>query len=600
VTRRCVLAVLALAALIAPAQAAAATCKPKPSGLKVAKVGVGRAKLSWRKPRKGPFRVLRGTRVVGQTRGHAMTLNVTPGRKVRLGVGIVRRGGRAPRCYARITAKITKGGPVDSSLAVPAHLRIDKVADGAATVAWDAARRAKRYRLFRDGATLGETAGRRYTLRVAAGRSASITVASVSARGALGRRSRAILVRTDRRTPGAPRGLRADSVTPFGLTLSWQAGDAGSGPVRGYRVARNGNVLGQVPQTTMRVGGLLPSTHYVLTVTAVDTQGLPSAATTFEVDTPAPDPSSGAAQAFLLASTGSSFADFRDHYQRVGTLYPTYYDCDRSSPGRITGHDDPQVTGFAQARGVAVLPRYNCQSPAALRAIMNTPATRQAVISGLVDLVHQHGYDGINLDFEAGAPSDRASLTSFTASLADALHAAGARLSMDVSPKVRDVPNHPRSTFFDYAALARSADTIVVMAWGTHWTTSAPGPLVDLPWLNQVAAYVRTIPGAERFVIGTAGYGFDWPAGGGSSHPAKALAYDDIQALLAQTGAQPVRDPAHQEMHFTYTDTSGTGHDVWYRDATSITAALNVARGQGLGFAFWRLGQEDDATWNSL
>jgi spore germination protein YaaH len=222
------------------------------------------------------------------------------------------------------------------------------------------------------------------------------------------------------------------------------------------------------------------------------------------------------------------------------------------------------------------------------------------VISGLVELVRQHGYDGINLDFEAGAPSDRAALTSFTASLADALHAAGARLSMDVSPKVKDVPNHPRSTFFDYAALARSADTILVMAWGMHWTTSAPGPLVDLPWLGQVAAYVRTIPGAERFVIGTAGYGFDWPAGGGPSHPAKPLGFDDIQGLLAATGAQPARDPLMQEMHFTYTDASGTGHEVWYRDATSITAARDVARGQGLGFAFWRLGQEDDATWNSL
>jgi spore germination protein YaaH len=598
VIRRCILALLALLVLAAPAQAVAAC--PKPSGLKVAKVAAGRAKLSWSKPRRGAFRVLRGTRVVGQTRQHSMVVNLAAGRKVKLAVGLVGRRGRGPRCYARITAKITKGGPVDTSLAVPAHVRIDRVADGVATIAWDAATKAKRYRVYRDGATLGETGLRHYGVRVAAGQAASVTVASVTGRGAVGRKSRPLVVRTDRRAPGAPRGLRVDGVSSFGLVLSWQRGDGGSAPVRGFRVARDGKVLGQVPQTSLRLTGLRPSTHYALTVTAVDTQGIPSAPTTLQVDTPAPDPTSGTAHAFLLASTGASFADFRDHYQRVGTLYPTYYDCDKANPSRILGKDDPQITEFAHARGVPVLPRYNCQNIAALRAVIANPATRQAVISGLVGLVRDHGYDGINLDIEAGQPSDRPALSSFVAALADALHATGARLTVDVSPKTRDVPNHPRSTFYDYAALARSADTILVMAWGLHWTTSAPGPIVDLPWLSQVAAYVRTIPNAERFVIATGTYGNDWPAGGGPSHPATPLEYDDIQARIAATGAQPVRDPSSQQLHFTYTDASGTGHEVWYPDATSITAALNVARGQGLGFAFWRLGQEDAATWNSL
>ena len=598
-TRRCLLALIALVALAAPAQATAASC-PKPGGLKVVKTGVGRVSLRWAKPKRGTFRVLRAGRVVGQTRRRSMSVNVPAGRRVGLAVGLVRAGGRAPRCYARVTAKISAGGPIDKTLAVPAHLRIDRVADGVATVAWDAAARAKRYRVFRDGVTVGETAAHRYAVRVPTGRGASITVASVSGRGALGRSAKAIVVRTDRRAPGAPHGLRVEGVTAFGLVLDWQRGAAGSAPVRGFRVTRNGSVVGQVPQTSLRLSGLRASTHYVLTVTAVDAQGLPSAPATIEVDTPAPDPSAGSTHAFLLASTSASFADFRDHYQRVGTLYPTYFDCDKANPARIIGKDDPQVTSFAHARGIAVLPRYNCQNVAALRAIMGTPATRQAVINGLVGLVRANGYDGINLDFEAGAPSDRPALTSFVGALADALHAAGVRLAVDASPKVRDVPNHPRSTFYDYAAIARAADTVLVMAWGLHWTTSAPGPIVDVNWVSQVAAYVRTVPGAERFVIATGTYGFDWPAGGGPSHPATPLGYDDIQARIASTGAQPVRDPVSQEMHFAYTDASGTGHEVWYRDAGAITATRDVVRGQGLGFGLWRLGQEDEAAWNSL
>jgi spore germination protein YaaH len=592
------LAVVLAAAGAAPAHAAS-SCR-KPTGLKVVKAGALKVVLRWHAPRRGPFRVVRGGRVVGQTKRHSMTVNVRPGRPVKLGVGVVRAGGRAPRCYARITARTTAGGRVGNGPVAPGHLRIDRLADGVATVAWDPVAGARRYRVYRDGATVGETGARHYGVRVTAGRSAEVTVASVSLSGAVGRPSEALVVRTDRKPPAAPTGLHVDGLTAFGLVLSWSRGAGGSAPIRGFRVARDGKVVGQVPQTSLRLTGLLPSTHYVLTVTAVDTQGLPSAPATVQVDTPAPDQSSGTVGAFLLASTSSSFADFRDHYQRVGTLYPTYFDCDKSNPSRILGKDDPQVTAFAHARGVPVLARYNCQGASTLRPIMTDPATEQAVISGLVSLVTKNGYDGINLDLEAGEPRDRPSLTAFVGALANALHAVGARLCVDVSPKTRDVLNHPRSTFYDYAGIARAADSVLVMAWGLHWRTSAPGPLVDLTWVSQVASYVRTVPGADRFTIATAGYGFDWPAGGGPSHPATPLGFDDVQKVIAATGAQPVRDPATQEMHFTYTDGNGTRHDVWYRDATSIVATANLVRSQGLGFGFWRLGQEDDAAWGSL
>jgi spore germination protein YaaH len=594
------LASLLVAVLLSPSPAHAAGGCPRPAGLKVAKAAAGKARLTWRTPRRGAFRVLRGNRVVGQTSRHSMVVNLPAGRRVKLGVGVVRAGGRAPRCYARIAARISAGGSLGKGPTAPAHLRIQRVSDGVATVAWDGVHGARRYRVYRDRATLGETSAAHYAVRVSAGRSASVTVAAVSARGAVGRPSRAIVVRTDRTAPGAPRNLRVADMTAFGLTLVWDGGAAGSGPVHGFRVTRNGKVVGQFSQTSVRLAGLQPSTHYELTDTAVDTQGVPSAPATLAVDTPKPDPSSGSVSAFLLASTGTSFTDFRDHYQRIGTLYPTYFDCDPADPSQIRGADDPQITAFAHARGVPVLPRYDCQKSTALHALLYDPATAQAAISGLVALVTTNGYDGINLDLEAGGPTDRAPLSAFVAALGSALHAVGARLAVDVSPKTRDVLNHPRSTFYDYAAIARAADSVLVMAWGIHWRTSAPGPIVDLTWLRQVAAYVRTVPGAERFQIGTSSYGFDWPAGGGAAHPATALAWSDVQALIASTGAQPARDPASQEMHFTYTDSSGTGHQVWYRDATSILAAADAAHAQGLGFGLWYAGQEDESIWGSL
>ena len=85
------------------------------------------------------------------------------------------------------------------------------------------------------------------------------------------------------------------------------------------------------------------------------------------------------------------------------------------------------------------------------------------------------------------------------------------------------MPNHPRSTFFDYAALSQQADWIFVMAWGIHWRTSAPGAQDDIGWLRQVVSYVATMPQRGRFVLGMQLYGMDWPNGGGAANPSTRL-----------------------------------------------------------------------------
>jgi len=56
-----------------------------------------------------------------------------PGRRVKLGVGIVRAGGRAPRCYARIAAKIKPGGPIAKGLVDRIGKSVFAYTDGSST-----------------------------------------------------------------------------------------------------------------------------------------------------------------------------------------------------------------------------------------------------------------------------------------------------------------------------------------------------------------------------------------------------------------------------------------------------------------------------------
>jgi spore germination protein len=247
---------------------------------------------------------------------------------------------------------------------------------------------------------------------------------------------------------------------------------------------------------------------------------------------------------------------------------------------------------------VRVLPRFNCQSGATLHRIFTEPALRNYWLDTVAALLDQHGWDGVNIDFEAGYASDRSAMTSFMAELSDRVHSRGKLLSQAVSAKTEDVANHPRSTIFDYKELSKYNDYVFVMAWGVHWATSSPGPQDDYDWVRRVGDYVASMPNKHKFVMGTMLYGFDWPNGGGSSNPATPLHYAEIQQLIASTGAQPQYDSARHSWHLAYRDAQGRTHDVWYSDGPAVGDRVELARARGLKVGFWRVGQEDERIWS--
>jgi spore germination protein YaaH len=585
--------------LVVPATGQAATC-PKPGTISVRQSTLGTVKVSW-KPKAAvrkagsSFRVLRGNGVVGQTRKRSMVVRAKPGARITIKVGVVGPAGRAPRCYTARRVRIA----MPATLPAPRGLGAQAIDAKSVMLSWRPVAGARAYRVVRDGHAVGQTKHTRLRASVAAEGSFTFTVATVGLRDRVGKPSKGLHVDVSAAGPGKPSQLSAPIVTTTGARLTWTAAKPGTAPIRAYRVFRDGQVVGQFSGTQADIGGLVRDRQYALAVASVDTRGRLSAPTSLTVRTQLPAATRGHLHAFMLASTDDSFRDLQQHYDLVGTVYPTYFDCSTVDITAIKGQDDPLVTQWVRDRRIKIQPRFNCQRPAALRAIFTNPAARAQLIRNLVDVAVSNDYDGINLDFEAGAPQDRDSLTAFVADLAAALHGAGRLLSLDVSAKFADDLTHPRSAFFDYAMLSRYADSIFVMSWGLHWSTSASGPTAPADWLTKIFDYVAEQPNKQKFFIGQPLYGFDWPAGGGPANRGTALSYDGIQALIARWGAQPTLDPVAQEMTFTYTDDKGVHHEVWYVDGPTLNARYEKALARGLGgVGVWRLGQEDPGFWS--
>lgn len=603
---------LALAALgLAPATAAsAATAKParcaaltpralvfeRPSG---GTAGMLRWKPAARASRRAKtrFRVSRGAAVVGQTPRRSMRIRVRIGRTYTLTVTAVTAKGRATRCRARIVVADSYRLP-----SAPRMVTVGAVEGASTTISWEPSAAGDSpvaaYRVRRDGGMYRQTRGTEVAIPLSSNRSATFTVTAVDRRGAQSAASEGVRIATGHTPPPTPANVRVTEVTDSAVALSWSPSVPARGRLAGYRLIRDGTPLFQVGGAGARATNLWSGREYTFRVQAVDTLGgasAPSAPLT--VRTADPEPTQGRLHAFLLASTDQSFRDFQAHYRQIATVHPTYYDC--TTAAVLIGEDDPLITRWAQARRVEVLPRFNCQRTSVLNRILNDPALRESWLDGIVRRVTDSGADGASLDFEAGLYTDRAALTSFVADLAGRLHAQGQRLTIAVSAKTADVPRHPRSTFFDYKALAQSADQVFVMAWGIKWATSGPGAQDDLTWVTKVADYVKTMPDPSRFVMGTQLYAMDWPSGGGVAHPATSYEYADAVAMAGAMGASMRLDPVSDGMTFAYTDAGGAPHNVWFSDASTVERRFALATARGIGIGVWRLGQEDQRVWDS-
>jgi spore germination protein YaaH len=560
-------------------------------------VGERTGTLSWRMPegaRPDSYVVFRDDRKLGETAGRSFAVEVTPGRRYVFAVQALDTNGQAQPCIARLKQEVPFHPPFR-----PPGLAVTGGGPRVRLV-WSRAapgdRRLAGYRIIRDGKPFHRVRGTSFPMRIPPGKAHGFAVAAADSHGNVGPKSNVVRVVRGRRAPGAPPKVRTRRVGDAAVLISWSAAKRRSGPIAGYRIYRNGDLLGQVRGHRRRDRNVMPATTYRYSVAAVDTLGYMSAPMArASIKTPRPDATLGRAHAFLLVSAAESFLDLQRHYTQIGTLYPTYFDCD-STDGSVTGDDHPVITSWSRLRRIRLLPRFNCQQPDVLHRILTDPVTRDSTIAALMALVQRNGYDGINFDFENGAATDRDALTAYVQRLGASLHAIGGRLAVDVSPKFEPTTTG-RSGLYDYEALGRAADTVFVMNWGWHWTTSDPGAPDDLELGRKVADYVATMPNRSRFVLGTQMYGMDWAGGGGPASPAVALEHADVMALISRYGAWPQRDPAADAWVFAYTDGAGTPHEVWYPDEATIARRVRLARDRGLGIGFWRLGREDPEIW---
>jgi spore germination protein YaaH len=275
---------------------------------------------------------------------------------------------------------------------------------------------------------------------------------------------------------------------------------------------------------------------------------------------------------------------------------PVWYSLS-SSGAIVTNWNAENPTWLAAMTGTRVLPTIqntvNGSFDGTLaETLLSTASSREAHAQAIADLVLAKVYDGIDVDYERVPTTSRANFTAFVQLLAQKLHASGKQLSVTVYAKTSDAQNWNGPGAEDWPALGSAADWIKIMAYDYHWSTSAPGAIAPLSWLDQVTAYAESAIPAGKIVVGLPWYGYDWVGSTGSG-----VVYSGAMSTAAANGAAIARD-ANNEATFTYAD-----HTVYFQDAAAYKSKTDLLRQKHpaiAGFAHWRTGSEDPGFWTVI
>lgn len=275
--------------------------------------------------------------------------------------------------------------------------------------------------------------------------------------------------------------------------------------------------------------------------------------------------------------------------------------------GSLVALDDTRLLSIAAEYGVApmlVLTSIGDDgrfSSASVAAMLESSAVQANLIENIVNVARQKGYAAVNSDLEYIPAEYRDAYSEFIRNLADTLHDAGIELTVSLAPKTSDAQEGLLYEGIDYAAIGAAADRVLLMTYEWGYTYSEPRAVAPIESVTAVVDYALTAIPAEKIDLGVPNYGYDWNIPWVEGTPARSLGNIAAQEIAADRGVPIQFNEAAQSPFFRYTAEDNSRHEVWFEDARSIAAKLELLRSRSTGgVGVWQIMRWFPQLWLSM
>lgn len=245
--------------------------------------------------------------------------------------------------------------------------------------------------------------------------------------------------------------------------------------------------------------------------------------------------------------------------------------------------------------------------------VLGKNSVRQKLVGNLISDVQAVNADGINVDFEYITDSCGADFIQFLRELSIRCREEGLVLSVD----------NANPTFvkycYDMKEQGRLVDYVVLMGYDEHWQGSEAGSVASLPYVEEgIRTALEMVP-EEKIISGLPFYTRVWTeipekyAASGAqirqdgnseydrySLDSVAVSMDEVNRLVKKAGVSPEWDEDIGQYYVEIPLEHGKQR-IWIEDVRSLETKLDmVSRYSVAGVAFWRIGMDNDAVWDSI
>lgn len=216
-------------------------------------------------------------------------------------------------------------------------------------------------------------------------------------------------------------------------------------------------------------------------------------------------------------------------------------------------------------------------------AILSNEEVQDRLISNLITTLRNKGYAGVDIDFEYVYPMDKELYNDFLEKVVGILHEEDFIVTTAVAPKVRENQTGTLYEAHDYTTHGRLADHVIIMTYEWGYTYGPPMAVAPLNQVERVIQYAVTAIPSKKILMGIPNYGYDWTLPYEPGRPARSISNTAAVALAVEKGVEIQFDPVAKAPYFYYKDDNGALHIVWFEDARSIKAKLDLVTKYNLG-----------------
>ena len=312
------------------------------------------------------------------------------------------------------------------------------------------------------------------------------------------------------------------------------------------------------------------------------------------------------AMSYVYFGTNASQLEYISLAQdTLSAISPSYFDIENDGSVKVNYISESYVK-TVKDKGIKIIPflSNHWNRAAGVAALENMDAT----VKTIVDAIHEHNLDGVNIDIENVTHRHRDKYTELVKRLRLALPT-----TKEVSVAVAANPFNWTEGWhgsYDYGELAKYADYLFIMAYDEHYQGGDAGPVASMEFVESSIRYALEECPPEKIVLGIPFFGRIWSVENDKVNGI-GVSNNRLEQLISDTGGKVTFDMEYMSPKAEFTVKSGQKITVsgvtlspgkyvaWFENDDSIKLKLSLVDKYSLkGAGNWSLGQENKDVWD--